>query len=59
MAALKVLLVFAALLFGMAIYFFVTDNLALGAAMMAVASSQIAIFASLQAKAKADAEGKL
>ena len=57
--ALKTLPIFAALLFGLAIYFFATDNVALGAAMIAIASSQISIFAAMKAKAKADAEGKL
>lgn len=55
MAVHNLLLVFAALLLGLGAYFVATDNLALGAAMFAMASSQFAIFAALKAKAKQDA----
>lgn len=57
MAALKILPVFAVILFGLAVYFFATGNLALGAAMIAIGSSQLAIFAAVTAKNKADREG--
>ena len=59
MGALKILPVFAVLLFGLGVYFVATHNAALGAAMFAIGSSQFAIFAALKAKMKADSEGKL
>ena len=59
MAALRVLPVFAVILFGIAVYFFAAENVALGAAMLAIASSQLAIFAAVTAKMKADREGNL
>ena len=49
MAILKILPVFAAFLFGVGVYFMATDRIALGAAMFAIGSSQITIFAALLA----------
>ena len=48
----KLFPLFAAVFFTLAIYFFAKGNAALGAAMIAIASSQLAMFASLTAAAK-------
>lgn len=56
MALRKLLIVFALVLFGLAIAFFIKGNVALGAAMIAVATSQIAVFTALNAKAMLDAK---
>ena len=47
----KLLVPLAVLLLAMAVYFFVTGNIALAAAMFAIAMSQIATFAALSAAA--------
>ena len=54
MAARKVLPFLSVLLIGAAIYFFVIGNVALGAAMIAIAFSQFAVFSALSAKANED-----
>ena len=56
MALRRLLIVFALGLFGLAIAFFIRGETALGASMIAVAVSQIAVFTSLSAKAKLDAQ---
>ena len=48
----KLILPLAVLLLGMAIYFFVAGNIALAAAMFAIAMSQVATFVALSAAAK-------
>lgn len=53
----KLLVPLAVLLLAMAIYFFVTGNMALAAAMFAIAMSQIATFAALSAAANKAAGG--
>ncbi|GGD93127.1 hypothetical protein GCM10011515_11110 [Tsuneonella deserti] len=56
MAIRKLLIVFALVLFGLAIAFFIKGDVALGASMVAIATSQIAVFTALAAKAKLDAQ---
>ena len=58
MGARKVLPFLSVLLIGAAIYFFVIGNVALGAAMIAIAFSQFAVFAALSAKANDDPKGQ-
>ena len=48
----KLLVPLAVLLLAMAVYFFVSGNIALAAAMFAIAMSQVATFAALSAAAK-------
>jgi hypothetical protein len=48
----KLLAPLAVVLLAMALYFFVTGNIALAAAMFAIAMSQLATFAALSAAAK-------
>ena len=48
----KLLAVMAVVLLGLAVFFFVEGNVALGAAMIAIAMSQIATFAALTANAR-------
>jgi hypothetical protein len=54
----KLLVAFALILFGLAIAFFIKGEVALGASMIAIATSQIAVFTALNAKAKLDTQRK-
>jgi len=56
MAAIRLLPIFAALLFALGLYFVATDNAALGAAMFAIGASQFAIFGALKAAAAKKAQ---
>ena len=58
MGARKVLPFLSVLLIGAAIYFFVIGNVALGAAMIAIAFAQFAVFSALSAKANDDPKGQ-